>query len=755
MDRRWSALAHLLLLSVIAAGCSQGGTEELTIDPAVGPLPEAVLTGDPILFVTQVPIPADFATVAAAFGNHLPDPAACGRGGDLWIRYPQGRLKNLTRDAGYGKSGFQGGSSIAVREPCVHWNGQKAVFSMVVGAPAQFLPTTSRWQLYEVTGLDADDTPVITKVPGQPTAFNNTAPCYASDGRILFTSDRPRNGALHLYPQLDEYEEQPTNTGLWSLNPATAALFQLNHAPSGVFSPRVDSFGRVIFTRWDHMQRDQQADDDEIAGGTLGIFGTFNYSSEAANSVPTLNNSEVFPEPRSHWISFINDHPGYAGDLRGYASHLTGHDFSHFFPWQIHQDGTAEETLNHVGRHELQEYVPLSRNDDPNVVSQLAFSPFTANPHALRNVFQMREDPNDPGTYWAIDAPEFFTHAAGQVIKLHGPPGLSPDAMTVNPITHPETSDFTDEPTPEHSGLYRSPLPLPNGRVVVVHTSETNKDANEGTSAAPRSRYDFRLKVLELDGRYSRAGRTLTEGIRKSVEYYNVGELVSYSGELWELDPVAVVARPVPPAPTAPLESAEALVLAEENVSYASLVAYLKSRDLALVVSRNVTTRDRNDEQQPFNLRVSGTQLQTIGAPGTIYDVKYMQFFQADQLRGLTFGQQTIAPGRRVIAQTMHGSTLQNPPVPGAPDGSVKIATDGSMAALVPARRAMSWQLTNPTGGGVVRERYWLTFQPGEVRTCVSCHGLSSADQAGHSAPVNKPQALRQLLQYLKSVGSL
>ncbi len=752
MDRSWRRLAQATLLSGLVAGCTESGTAELTIDPIGGLLPEAVHTNVPILFVTQVPVPADFATVASTFGNHLPDPSACARGGDLWIRYPYGRLKNLTRAAGYGTSGFQGADSIAVREPCVHWNGQKAVFSMVVGAPAQFQPTPSKWQLYEVSGLGATNTPVITKVPGQPANFNNTAPCYASDGRILFTSDRPRNGAAHLYPQLDEYEEQPTNTGLWSLNPATAAVFQLNHAPSGAFSPRVDSFGRVLFTRWDHLQRDQQADDDVISGGT---FGTFNYSSEAANSVPTASNAEVFPEPRSHWINFINDTPQFSGDLRGYAPHLTGHDFSHFFPWQINQDGTVEETLNHVGRHELLEYVPLSRNDDPNVVSQLAFSPFTANPHALRNVFQMREDPNSAGSYWAIDAPEFFTHAAGQVIRVHGPPGLSPDAMTVDQVTHPETADFTDEPTPEHSGLYRNPLPLAGGQVVVVHTSETRKDANEGTSAAPRSRYDFRLKVLTLDGRYSRAGRKLTEGLHKSVQYYNVGELVSYSGELWELDPVAVVARPIPPAPTGQLETSEAQVLVEENVSYAALVAYLKSRDLALVVSRNVTTRDRNEQQQPFNLRVSGTQLQTIGAPGTIYDVQYMQFFQADQLRGLTFGQQSIAPGRRVIAQVMHDPALQNPSVPGAPDGSVKIAEDGSMAALVPARRALSWHLTDPTGVGVVRERYWLTFQPGEVRTCVSCHGLSTADQAGQPSQTHKPEALRLLLQHLQSVGSL
>jgi hypothetical protein len=54
----------------------------------------------------------------------------------------------------------------------------------------------------------------------------------------------------------------------------------------------------------------------------------------------------------------------------------------------------------------------------------------------------------------------------------------------------------------------------------------------------------------------------------------------------------------------------------------------------------------------------------------------------------------------------------------------------------------------------VIRERYWLTFQPGEVRVCASCHGLNSVDQAGADVPVNPPEALRQLLQYWKAQTS-
>jgi hypothetical protein len=81
----------------------------------------------------------------------------------------------------------------------------------------------------------------------------------------------------------------------------------------------------------------------------------------------------------------------------------------------------------------------------------------------------------------------------------------------------------------------------------------------------------------------------------------------------------------------------------------------------------------------------------------------------------------------------------------------VQVGADGSMAAFVPTRRALTWQLTDPAGTPVVRERFWLTFQPGEIRTCTSCHGLNTRDQANQPVPQNKPEALRTLLRDWKS----
>ena len=197
---------------------------------------EAQTLPNPIVFCTQIPDPNDFASSLETFGNHQGSTLAAPRGGDLYIRYPNGNLKNLTQAAGYGQTGFQGATSIAVRDPSVHWDGTKVIFSMVIGSSTtRYVYGTYYWQLYEITGLGENETPVITKVPNQPTNFNNVQPIYGTDDRILFISDRPRNGAAHLYPQHDEYESSPIVTGIWRLDPKACSmadgLDMLTHSP--------------------------------------------------------------------------------------------------------------------------------------------------------------------------------------------------------------------------------------------------------------------------------------------------------------------------------------------------------------------------------------------------------------------------------------------------------------------------------------------------------------------------------------------
>ncbi|MEY4517257.1 MAG: hypothetical protein RL180_1603 [Pseudomonadota bacterium] len=685
----------------------------------------------PIMFVGQVPIQGDFGSMASTFGNQAGNLSAAPRGGGLFIRYPDGTVKDLTAAAGYGlANGMQGANAIAVRDPHLHWSGKKALFSMVVGAPTQRYQVAEYfWQMYQVSGLGANETPIITKVANQPLNRNNIYPFYNSKGSILFVSDAPAVGnAQHLYPPLDEYELSPVNSGIWILNTSTGSLRLINHAPSGDFKPFVDSFGRIIFSQWDHLQRDQESDADAMGGNP---YGTFNYSSESATAKILPRQEEVFPEPRSPRTDLL------AG------TGLNGHQFNQFFPWQMNQDGTGIETINHVGRQEFGgSYMSGSRNDDPNVTDDYG-QYVRANKNRISNVMQITESPSQKGTYYAIDAPEFGTFSAGQIIRFNAPPTLNASQMTVDYVTHRATASTAD--SPQHSGLYRDPLLTSTSVLVAAHTP--NKAANSTVN------YDFKLKSLKTVNGYTVPDTHLTRGIQRDISWWDPDTLRHYQGPLWELMPVEVKARPVPAFTVeSALPAPEQAAFAQAQVDEAAFRAYLRTNKLALVVARNVTQRDGDDKIQPFNLRVPAGAKTAI-AGQKLYDVAHAQILQGNLLRGFTGGGTTPRAGRRVLATPMNTTVaVANNPSHPLGKGMTTLGLDGSMAMIVPARRALTWQLTDPSGKPVVRERYWLTFQSGEVRVCASCHGINTKNQVGHAGePQNVPSALVNLLNFWKS----
>ncbi|MBX3026174.1 hypothetical protein KF840_14795 [bacterium] len=667
-----------------------------------------------ILFVTQPPFGGDFASANAVFGNHRAETTGTPRGGDLWIRYGDGSLRNLTAEAGYGLAARQ---EIAVREPCVHWSGGKALFAMVIGGTTQNNYAQVFWQIYEVSGLGAGETVRIVRLP-QPANANNVSPIYGTDDRILFTSDRPHNGNALLYPQLDEYESTPTVTGLWSMNADGSDLRLLDHAVSGDFTPIVASDGRVIFTRWDHLQRDQQNSE-----GTLS-YGAFNYASETSAQA-LASSAEIFPELRRQ-------------PAGGYWH---GHTMNVFFPWQINEDGSGLETLNHVGRHELARYFDSAHDGLP------AFSA-PQNRRTADIVLQMREDPLRPGYFYATTAPEFATHAAGRIIGLDAPEDLNADDFQIDYVTSPLSNTIVADgqtPPADHPGHFRNPLPLSDGTLIAVRA--TSPYADRADNGPLSSRYDFHLvRLVSGTPDWTPGARLIPAGISKSVTYWDNQSYrqLSYSGPLWELDPVEVRARPRPPRHGTPLPAIESELLRGElggDAAIARLRDFLVQRNLALIVSRNVTRRA--DRQQDFNLKIAGSATQTALPNATPIEIAFLQLLQGDLIRGYS----QFHAGRRPLAQLLRDGLL--PPLDAAPASSVRLAADGSVAALVPAGRALTWQLVGADGTPVVRERYWVTFAAGEMRVCTNCHGINRTDTVlGQPPPTNPPLALRELARW-------
>lgn len=691
----------------------------------------------PILFVTQVPIADgdDVAkmTLTSTFANHLPTTQAAPRGGDLMLRAANGTLRNLTQEAGFGApAGFQGANAIAVRDPNVAFDGSKAIFSMVVGAPTVAGGAENYvWQLYEVTNLASAGPATIVKVPNQPANFNNFGGNYLSDGSIVFVSDRPRDGSAHLYPLYDEYRAQPGNSGLWRLDPASGDLKLLEHTPSGSFAPIVDSFGRVVFTRWDHLMRDGN-------NTASSLQPVFDFLTEAAGA-PTASALDVFPEP----IQSV------AG------SNVNGFEINQFMPWTINQDGTGEEFLNHLGRHELGFGANRTFSNDANLVVFNYQTSGRPNQNPIANFFQLREDPLVPGRYVGVDAGEFGSHGGGQIVAISAPPTTNPNVVTVQYINHRATALTLSNPN--NFGHFRDPLPMSDGTLIAAFANTPGPEASSGSANAPISNYSYRLYPLVPSGSlYVNGPSALTGGgISKTVSYFIAGNaqpVVHTNVTLWELQPVEVIARPVPPVTAAAaLAAPEVAAFAQAQVDANELRAWLRARGLALVNIRNVTSRDAADRQQPFNLRIAGGGTQTLGAGGAIYDLSEFQVYQADQVRGLGTPAAQL-PGRRSLAQPFHdtGATPFNLPGASSP-GAQPIAADGSVAMFVPAQRALTWQSlsaggTLPAGSPVVRERYWIEFQPGEIRSCDGCHGANQLNQAGQPAPTNTSMALVQLL---------
>jgi hypothetical protein len=931
----------MLLLSFVAMVASFMLPDPRFMTDAYG---QSIIDPDipnPIIFAAQVPLAGgDFVNRMSTFGNETAkdkDTAGNGgspRGGDLMIRYPDGSLRNLTQEAGYGIAGGTGSGNnqdnagaIAVRDPSVHWDGNKALFSMIVSSATTNgyggnLRANDRWQMYEVTGLRKGQRAIITKVPNQPTGYNNINPIYGSDDRIIYSSDLPRGGDFaHLYPNKDEYEGAAVTSGLWSLKPSMAYNITssnanllnpriLDHNPSGNYQPFVDSFGRVIFMRWDHMIRDQQADIPDrflrcdsntlyFAGGyALPVTFDTEDAASARREVTRYDNHEIWPErrdrinpkidvPRSPtgpcytagtgvnagtWTYDGTNYSGQPSALPNLTPTLgAGFDTNagetgpygrlrvwnknEFSLWQIWQDGTEGETLNHDGPHEVgSQFLPPNFLDDTSL-AETAKPGYRTNKISIAGsggIFAPREGPAAPGTYYAGKANEFGTRTAGSILRINAAPSLNPRNMQWTYVTTPDVGGTVA------GGRFRTPVPLKNGKIIASHTPTECYPC-----AASMTVFKLKKLVAGTNG-YMAASATNITGVAapaaltkvitewdRTIPGGNANALVSRTVTMWEIEPAEVVYRARPSTPTTFTNPAILIntvdaggeignqkikdTFTNNGVTMAEMRAWLIKYNLALMVTFDNTSRDAADRQQPINLRVASagrtladgvtpctSPKQTLsdtygptntGANGSsptgygdvtrpIYVLDYLQIIQANSIRSYTGGNGLAADnGRRVLGQPVGMMTEPG----GSPSaifasvnrpvsliGATDIECDGSSAVFVPTRRALAWQSTddatgrsaltavpkllegsktgaqdgtianNNNGSSVypasnnhfplIRERVWVTAQPGEIRSCPGCHGANDTNQAGKFTPTNyEPLALKKLLDYWKT----
>ncbi len=472
----FSSTGFLIILMVLLSSNQQ----------AKIPLPPPTGLTNPIMFVRVMP-ETSFHYQLQALSNHETSMGAAPRGSSLNILYPDGIIRNLTAEAGLGVplSQAQAAGAIAVRQPCVHWSGTKALVSILVGGQLSRYDTSylqNKWQIYEVTGFGQGQTVGFTKIANQPN-YNNISPAYAADGQILFISDAPVFMKAQLYPQLDEYESATTVTGIFKLNRTTGKTVQIEHSASGVCDLTVSHHandGRVFFTKWDHLKRDQQADLDRYEGSNYRPADMSDesasaqvvfYPPRAANGFPVADNKgvryDLFPEARNE------------GDPT-WDKNEPLLDFNHFMFWEINDDGSGEEVINHAGRHEFGgTFTYGSKKNDPNltyIFTNDSKNKLRSSFGADGGMFQVKEDPYKPGTFYGIHAKEFGRCASGRVIEFSLPIGKNPDDMDMIDWTnrHIDDSPYPNDPkTADMTGHYRNPLMVKTGATTTMLVSHT------------------------------------------------------------------------------------------------------------------------------------------------------------------------------------------------------------------------------------------------------------------------------------------
>ena len=375
--RSRSAIACALAL----AGCSVGGASS-------GP----VTTANPILFVTQVPVVADFThdrPRPSATTRRARDSAA--RGGDLWIRYPDGTLQQPDgRAAGFARAdGFQGASSIAVREPC--------------GALERHEGASSAWSSARRPRRRTGDVPLAALRGHGPRphrhagdhegpqpacrTHNNVSPCYASDGRILFTSDRPRNGARQPLPAARRVRggARPNTGHLEPRSRERRAVPDRTTRPRARFKPIVDSFGaRRVHALGPPGARPAGR---PRTAWRLGHYQVFNYADESARRGDHGSNDELFPEPRTPVDRLRRHAPATPGDLAGWEPILVGNTFNHFQLWTLEpgRHGARRRSTTSAATSSSTSST-ASRNDDSNLVDFSRLPPVAARNRHTRSV---------------------------------------------------------------------------------------------------------------------------------------------------------------------------------------------------------------------------------------------------------------------------------------------------------------------------------------------------------------------------------
>ncbi len=213
-------MRRTMILLVMMLLCLTAASAALAVGKASGPVSQV----EEVVFAVRSVIPEHW---YANFGYFSPDAEhkCYGKGGRLCkVHLKTGKLTVLVDDP-------EG----AVRDPCVHYDGRRIVFSYRKGG-------SETYHLYEVLG-DGNGLRQLTDG-----IYDDIEPCYLPDGGIVFVSARARRWVQCWLTQV---------AAIYHCDADGRNVRQLSANLEHDNTPWPLADGRILYTRWEYVDRSQ------------------------------------------------------------------------------------------------------------------------------------------------------------------------------------------------------------------------------------------------------------------------------------------------------------------------------------------------------------------------------------------------------------------------------------------------------------------------------------------------------------------
>jgi len=252
-----------------------------------------LLDFDSIMFIKR-----DFLPSGGLLGNHMCDQyfgfQAVAGGGVFVLEGAFGAapaVRDVLADSVCENGRFKGSRLVpgGFLSPELSYDGKTILFAYTEGEPTRFKWTER--STFHIFRVNVDGSGLVQLTDG---AVNDFDPCWLPGGRIVFVSER-RGGYGRCHPR-----PVPLYT-LHSMRADGADIVRLSHHEANEWHPSVNADGRIVYTRWDYVDRGNiQAHHPWITGpdgaDARAIQGNFGKSKQAR---PTME-MDVRAIPGSH-----------------------------------------------------------------------------------------------------------------------------------------------------------------------------------------------------------------------------------------------------------------------------------------------------------------------------------------------------------------------------------------------------------------------------------------------------------------------